>query len=138
MVADMTEAEVIQTLRSHFESLFPKVCPNCGRRFPTLKNYILVTQRIGLPVSYDAELGEWTPEQPAGSLAYSNCPCGSTLALDTKDIPLPTRRVLLQWLRTESHRRRLSPSQLLDHLRDEIRQRVMAEPDSEDRPGRRN
>ncbi len=36
----MTEAEVIRQMREHLESLFPKVCPNCKRRFATLREYL--------------------------------------------------------------------------------------------------
>jgi hypothetical protein len=55
----VTEAEVIQIVREHFESLFPKVRPNCNHRFATLREYIALTKSIGLPRSFDAELGDW-------------------------------------------------------------------------------
>jgi hypothetical protein len=123
----MTETEVIRTLREHFESLFPKVCPNCNRRFATLREYIAITKRIGLPRSYDAELGDWNTVQPIGSVAQANCPCGSTLALSTEGLPLPQRLVLLNWVRLETQRQGIGPSALLEHLRDEVREQVLAE-----------
>ena len=124
----MTEPEVVQTLREYFESLFPKVCPNCNRRFNTLREYILVTQRIGLTRSYDADLGEWKTTRPIGSVAQANCPCGSTLALSTESMALPQRLTLLEWVRVETHRRGVSPSELLEHLRDAVRRQVLDEP----------
>jgi len=124
----MTEAEVIQTVRQHFESLFPKVCPNCNRRFDTLREYILSTKRIGLPRSFDAELGEWKTKQPIGSVALANCPCGSTLALTTEGMALSQRLALLDWVRTETQRRGVSSSELLEYLRDLVRKQVLDEP----------
>jgi hypothetical protein len=62
----MTEAEVVKTLREHFEGLFPKVCPNCKRCYTTLREYILITKRLGQSMSYDAELGNWHTSQPIG------------------------------------------------------------------------
>jgi hypothetical protein len=44
----MTEDEVIEILLEYFESLFPKICPNCNRSFLSLREYRLTTTRIGL------------------------------------------------------------------------------------------
>ncbi len=127
----MTEAEVINILRGHFEGLFPKVCPSCNRCYTTLREYILITKRLGPPMSYDSELGHWNTLQPIGSVALANCPCGSTLALDTTGMPVPRRLMLLDWVRIETQRRGLNPQELLDYLRDEIRKQVVAEPGQE-------
>jgi hypothetical protein len=127
----MTEAEVIKILRKHFEGLFPKVCPNCNRCFSTLREYILITQRLGPSMSYDAELGDWNTLQPVGSVALANCPCGSTLALGTEGMPNPLRLSLLNWVRVETERRGMSSQDLLEYLRDEIRKQVLAETDPE-------
>jgi hypothetical protein len=123
----MTNAEAVQMVREHFESLFPRVCPNCGRRFATLREYVLTTERIGRPQSYDAELGDWRPTQIIGSVVQANCPCGSTLTLTTEGMALSRRQALLEWVRAETHRRGVSPPELLDHLRDQVRQQVLAE-----------
>jgi hypothetical protein len=128
----MTETEVVKTLREYFEGLFPKVCPNCNRRFTTLREYILITKRLGPSMSFDAELGDWNTLRPMGSVALANCPCGSTLALGTEGMPLPKRLLLLNWVRIETQRRSLSPQELLDYLRDEIRKQVLAESGQED------
>jgi len=123
----MTEAEVIQIAREHFESLFPKVCPNCNRRFATLREYVALTKPVGMPRSFDAELGDWNTMQPIGSVAQANCPCGSTLALSTEGMPPARRTALLNWVRLETQQQGISPSELLDHLRAEVRKRVLAE-----------
>ncbi|HUC84163.1 MAG TPA: hypothetical protein VL970_03145 [Candidatus Acidoferrales bacterium] len=122
----MTDAEVIQILREYFASLFPKVCPNCGRRFVTLAEYIQITKRVGLPMSYDADLRDWETPRPIGSLALANCPCGSTLSLSTEGMPMNRRLELLNWVKVETQRRGLTPSQLLDYLRDEVRKQTLA------------
>ncbi len=121
----MTEDDVIQTLYEHFKSLFPRVCPKCSRRFVTLRGYIQITKRIGLPVCYDVKLGHPGTELPIGSLAMANCPCGSTLSLTTEGIPLPVRLELLNWVMIEKDRRGVSSSELLEYLRDEIRKRAL-------------
>jgi hypothetical protein len=121
----MTEDEVIRMLREYFARLFPKVCQNCNRRFATLQEYILITTRLGPAISYDAELNNWETTQPIGTMAQANCPCGSTLALTTKDMVMSQRLELLKWMRTESERRGISPSELLEHLRDEVRKQVL-------------
>jgi hypothetical protein len=122
----MTEDEVVQILREYFEGLFPKAC-SCKRSFATLREYIQITERIGLPMSYDAELANWKTTQPIGSVALANCPCGSTLGLSTESMPLSLRLELLNWVRIETQRRRISPSELLEHLRDKIRKRALVE-----------
>ncbi len=124
----MTEAEVVQTMREHYEGLFPKVCPNCKRRFATLREYILITQRIGPAMSFDAELGNWKTAQPIGTVAQVNCPCGTTLGLGTESMPLSRRLELLDWIRAETQRRGMSPSALMEHLRDEVRKLVLGGP----------
>jgi hypothetical protein len=124
----MIEAEIVQSVREYFESLFPKVCSNCNRRFASLREYILITKPIGPTMSFDAELGDWATTQPIGSMAQANCPCGSTLTLSTERMPLPQRLILLNWVRIETQRRGLSPSELLEYLRGAVRKQVLTEP----------
>lgn len=127
-IPDMTEDEVVQILHEHYESLFPKACPTCNRCFATFREYIQTTKRIGPPMSYDAEFGDWKTEQPIGSVALANCPCGSTIGLSTDSMLLPLRLELLNWMRIETQRRGVSPSELLEHLRDEVRKRALGDP----------
>ncbi len=129
----MTDAEVLETVRKHFESLFPKTCPSCGRRFATLREYIRTTRRLGPAMSCDAELGDWDTTAPIGTQALANCPCGSTLALGTEGMPVAQRLALLHWMRVETRRRGVSSSELLESLRDEIRRQVLG---AEENPGR--
>ena len=121
----MTEEKVIQILHEFFESLFPKVCSNCNRTFATLGKYIQITKRIGPPISYDAAMNNWNTKQPIGSIAMVICPCGTTLALSTQSMQLPLRLKLLNWVRIQTQRRGVSASELLEHLRDEVRKRVL-------------
>jgi hypothetical protein len=41
-------------------------------------------------------------------------------------MPLPRRLSLLNWINIETQLRGLSPSELLDYLRDEVRKQVLA------------
>ena len=122
----MTEDDAAQLLCEYLETLFPKACPTCQRMFRTLREYIENTQRVGPPVSYDADADNWDAgEPPLGTVALVNCPCGSTMALSTDDMPLQRHRELLQWAKEELNRSGLSPSELVDHLRDKIRERAL-------------
>src|ERR1700745_4266737 len=123
----MTEAEALEVLRRHFESLFPKTCATCGRRYATLREYILTTKRRGSTKPYDADLGAWKTTSPIGSLAYADCSCGSTLALSTEGLALSQRQALLTWVKSETERRHVTPSALLDQLRDTIRAQVLSD-----------
>ena len=123
----MTDDEIIQMMREHFEGLFPKICANCGRRFETLREYILDTERLGGTISYDAEEGDWETTQPIGGVALANCPCGNTLALTTKGMPLSNIHLVLKWIKVESEQRGLSPMELIGYVRDEVRKRVLAD-----------
>jgi hypothetical protein len=121
----MTEDEVKQILHAYFGSLFPKVCSTCGRRFGTLLEYIQVTTSVGQPISYDANENNWNPRYLIGSAVLANCPCGTTLALTTEAMALPMRLELLNWVKIETQRRGIAPSDLLAYLRDKIRREAL-------------
>jgi hypothetical protein len=124
----VTEAEVVRIMREHLEGQFPKVCLHCNRQFVTFRDYPLATEHLGEPIPYDAEMGNWNPLRPLGTLAFANCPCGTTLALTSEGMPLPTLWSLLNWAKGETKRRRMSPRELLTYLRDEICKQVLAGP----------
>ena len=131
----MTEAEVIQKMREHLESQFPKVCSNCDRRYATLKDYLQNTKHQGSAMPYDAEVGNWTPLKPLGTLTNANCRCGSTLALSSAGMPLMRLWSLLSWAKVETVRRGQTPQELLNYLRDEICKQVLSEPGQPDARG---
>ena len=124
----MTDDEIIQMTREHFERLFPKVCPTCGRRFETLQEYILETNRIGMTICYDVEMGNWETTQPIGAVALSNCHCGNTMALTSEGMPISQINLVLRWIKEETKRRSMSPKQIMGYIRNEIRKRVLADP----------
>jgi hypothetical protein len=124
----MTEAEVVKTMREHLEDQFPKVCSNCDRRYTSLNDYLMRTTHLGSTMPYDAEVGNWTPLKPIGSLTYSNCSCGSTLALSSEGMPLLRLWSLLNWARIETQKRGQTPHELLNYLREEICKQVLADP----------
>jgi hypothetical protein len=130
----MTEAELLRMFREYYEGLFPRDCPNCGRRYATLREYIVRTQRLWPSLNYDIELGDYKTPRPIGGLAMANCLCGTTLALSTKSMPVSQTHLILEWIRTETERRGVTPAELLDHLRDEVRKQVLAEAKQEAAP----
>ena len=124
----MPDDEIIQMVLEHYESLFPKVCSNCGRFFATLREYILNTERIGTTTCYDAEIGDWETTQPIGVGAHSNCPCGTTMTLTSEGMPLSQVHLVLNWIKEETQRQGSSPLELIDYIRSEIRKRVLMDP----------
>lgn len=124
----MTESEVVTLMRAHLESQFPKVCPNCKHHYETLREYLSTTTHAGSAMPYDADLGDWNPMRPLGTVAYANCPCGSTLALSSHGMPLRQLWSLLTWARAETRKRGMTPKELLNYLRDEICNEVLAQP----------
>ncbi len=128
----MNEDEIIEIGKRYYKSLFPRNCPNCQRQFQTLREYISATTRIGHAHSYDAENGDWNTENPIGTIMCSNCPCGTTIALSTDHMTLTLRLALLDWIRKETQRLDISSSELLERLRDRVRQLVLDEPDKGD------
>jgi len=133
----MTESEVIRIMRKHLEGLFPKVCPNCHRRFATLRDYLLITEQLGSAMPYDADMGNWNPVEPVGTLTFANCLCGTTLTLSSEGMPILRLWSLLNWARTETKKRRMTPQELLNHLRSEINKQVLAAPNLETKGRRR-
>jgi hypothetical protein len=124
----MTEIEVIRIIRVHLEGLFPKVCSNCNNRFETYRDYLLSTKPLGSPTSFDAQMGDWHPAEPAESMSFANCPCGNTLALSSAGMPLLQLWSLMNWARVETKKRHQTLEQLLIHLRVEIKQQVLMAP----------
>jgi hypothetical protein len=125
----MTEDQVIQQMRAHLEGQFPKVCKRCHRRFATLREYLLNTQHLGPAMPYDAEAGDWNPLKPLGTMTLALCPCGTTLALTSDGMPLLQLWSLLNWARSETQKRHITPRALLNYLRDAITKQVLAEPE---------
>ena len=123
----MNEDEVIRIMREHLEGLFPRVCNTCGRRFATLHEYLLITEHKGSAMPYDADLGDWKPINPLGTVTYATCPCGNTLMLSSKGMPLSQLWPLLAWAKLETKKRGMSPQELLNYLREEICKQVLAE-----------
>jgi hypothetical protein len=124
----MNEAEVIRQMREHLEGLFPKDCMSCGKRFDTLRDYLKRTTHYGPTMPYDAMAGNWRPAKPIGMVTLANCPCGNTLSLSSKGMPLEQLWILMAWARKETKKRCMSPQELLNYLRDEICQQVLSVP----------
>lgn len=124
----MTETEVVRIIRAHLESQFPKVCTNCKVYFATFRDFLLATNPLGSTISYDAELGDWNPTDPAETVTFANCQCGNTLALTSAGMPLLRLWSLMNWARIETKKRNQTLKELLNHLRDEINQQVLKTP----------
>jgi len=121
----LNEHDVVAVVRAHIETKFPKVCTKCGRTFASLKEYLQCTTHVGDPISYDADMKNWRPWKPVGTLSFANCPCGTTLAVGSDGMSLLVMWRLLRWARKESARRNISVGELLDGVRQKIDQQVL-------------
>lgn len=114
----MNTETAIETIRNYLkEKEFPKVCPNCGHEYKTLKQYIQETTHEGDPISYDVEMDDWQPKRPMGTISMSNCSCGSTLSLSSKKMSRFTLIRLMLWAKIESMKRNIPVSTLLSEVR---------------------
>jgi hypothetical protein len=86
----VTAADAIRLTRQHVERQFPKVCGTCGQRFESLVEYLRQTTHVGDVTSLDAQMGDWRPQRPAGTLSLANCRCGTTLAIGSHGMGLIT------------------------------------------------
>ena len=126
----MTEDDVVRTVRSYIERLFPRVCSNCGRRFVSLRDYLETTTHLASPILYD-DITDGVPQNPIGPMSLANCMCGTTLTVSSSGIPTAQMVELLAWARSESRRRSISVRELLRHIRDRIDRQVLEGPEDE-------
>ena len=121
-----SEADILDLLQAHFSSGFPKVCHRCERVYPSLYDYLTMTHPLPQAISYDVGIQDDELSTPIGSAAFANCVCGNTLALSTSGLPVETRLELIAWASEEIARRKWTPEQFLNYIRDRIRERVLA------------
>lgn len=124
----MTETDVVQHVRRHLETQFPKECGHCKRSYTSLHDFLLHTKHLGPVMPYDAEAGDWRPTHPLGIMTFANCECHNTLVLTSKGMPLPLLWQLLLWARIETLKRQLTPTALLTELRERMCREVLSAP----------
>ena len=125
----MTEDDVVRIVRSYIEGLFPKVCPKCGKRFDSLREYLHSTTHLGSPNLFEAP-GEMSAN-PLGPIAHSTCLCGNTLTIGSEGIPKAQLVELLKWAKADSHRRSIGMNEVLRQLRDRIDEEVLRDDEHE-------
>lgn len=113
----------------HMKGLFPKTCPKCQRKFATLREYFLNTTPVGEAVSLDLEADDLRPSRPLGSGAVAKCQCGASMIISSDGMPLFRLWALLLWAKSETVRRNITPKELMQELRVDIRKQVIAEVD---------
>ena len=122
----MTEGEVIRHWREHLETQFPKACAHCHRSYTDLHDFVSHTKQLGHVMPYDAEMGEWEPDNPIGTMLFANCECRNTLVLTSKGMPLPLLWQLLYWVRIETLKRQTTPTALFTELREKMHRKLLA------------
>ncbi len=137
IVNKMKEKEVIETIAEFISKQFPRNCPSCGRQFNTHADFIKNTTYVDKPVSYDAENDDWQPEKPLGTMAISNCSCGTSLALYSQGMNKATLWNLMNWAKKKAQEKEITISDVLEEIRKKIGQHVLqnekkAEKDTED------
>ncbi len=122
----MTEDDVVNIIYEFVSNQeFPKTCSSCGRVYSTLKEYLQVTTPVGEPVSYDAELENWEPDNPIGTMSLANCSCKGTMAISSTNMPVKTLIQLMLWLKVEALKRKLQPSELLNLIRQKVDKKAL-------------
>lgn len=121
----MDENEIIQIMCHFLKKQFPKTCNNCGKVYDSLYDYVKHTTHQGLPVSYDVIKGNWLPISQIGTLSFSNCQCGSTLAISSVDMDVKTLWKLMKWAKSETKKRNIKINELLADLRNKIDCKVL-------------
>lgn len=123
----LATTEAVTVARRHFERCFPKVCGYCGRRFDSLRTYVLETRQRGVVVSAPCDDVDGDSD-PLDVLAFATCQCGNTLALGTEFMEAADQGALLQWVRHECKTRRVSPTVVLNDLRMSLQLALSARP----------
>jgi len=82
-----------------------RVSPNDLRRALGYREYLLNSKPVGLPISNDLEWDGRKPSNTGGPMSFANCPCGDTLLISSKVMPLAELWPLLDWARQETGRR---------------------------------
>jgi hypothetical protein len=121
----LDEDAVVRIVRTYIEGLFPKVCPRCGRRYDSLRDYLKATSHLAAPVLYD-DIRTDIPAEPIGPMSLANCPCGTTMAIGSGGIPPWQLVELLTWAQLESSARAISVRELLRHIRERIDEQVLS------------
>jgi hypothetical protein len=132
-LARLTEDDAVRIVRAYIEGLFPKVCPNCGRQFNSLREYLRSTTHLGSPNVYDS--ARQASQNPLGPIAHATCICGNTLTIGSEGIPKPQLIELITWARAEAEKRSIDFNQLLREIRDRIDEEVLR--DDEEPPAER-
>jgi hypothetical protein len=125
----LTENEVVTIVRSHLETLFPRQCPCCARVFPSLKEYLTVVAHIGAPVCWEMDREQpFDPDEVPSpdAMAFSNCPCGTTMTLGNESMNPLTQWRLVAWGAFVRIKRGISTGQLLAELRAKIDAQVLS------------
>jgi hypothetical protein len=114
----MTEDDAVRIVRTYIEGLFPKVCPKCGREFPSLREYLQSTSHLGSPNVLES--AREANENPVGPIAHAACICGNTLTIGSEGIPKDQLVALIAWARADAQRRSIDINQVIRALRDRI------------------
>jgi hypothetical protein len=119
----MTEDDAIRIVRAYIEGLFPKVCPKCGRRFESLREYLNSTTHLGSPHVFES--ARQASHNPLGPISHALCICGNTLTIGSEGIPKAQLVELINWARADAERRSIDLTQLLREFRDRIDAEVL-------------
>lgn len=123
----MNRDEVVRVIINFLSDQFPIDCKCCGKKYNSYKEFIKNTTPVGKPVSYDAQKGDWRPENPLGAISMHNCSCGSTIALSSQKIDRDTLWQLMDWAKSESEKRNIELSELLAELRTIVHETVFSD-----------
>lgn len=121
----MNIAKANKLTRKYIESQFPRTCYNCDRTFETLFDYLIKTRHLGDPIAHNENALKVDEQNFTGVISYANCVCGSTLAITSQAMDLLTYWRLMFWAKMESRKQKISISELLRQVRNDIDNQVL-------------
>lgn len=112
----------VEPIMAMCRSQFPRTCGTCHHRFQVFGEWVRQTDPLDAPTLDDEMMAD-----PFGMLSWVNCRCGSTLMLECEQMQAVLHHQFLQALNEESALCGRRVRDLLQDLRDEIRQRAVAD-----------
>lgn len=120
----MTLEDFVEPGLNYLESLFPRSCLACERRYATYAEFLEGTRRLGA-MCYDIEISD-TAVEPIGTLGFVHCACGSTISLSSVECDPHEYRRMLAFLRVLATSEDVELDVLLERLADMIETRALA------------
>lgn len=122
----MNDEILVQLILKSFERLFPRKCHCCGKVFQSYQDFIINTNQLAEPVTYDQDFFEGKMKISfLGVLKFHNCECGDTIALKSYE-PNPIKMLeIMLWVRSEHRRTGKTINEMLKYYNSKVNELVL-------------